>query len=175
MCHNPQNSSSNTFAGYVEGTAGAFSLTPVAGYFEVAQKPMNLKDLVHSLHASEKRTVPFNFIRGRLDGQGGGHGAYEFGAIHYPQRLASCDACHDDPGDYDLPVSASALWSTIEVEPGVSETKLPPTVAACWACHDDTIATEHMAQNSGDFLGVETCSLCHGPGRTADVVEAHAR
>jgi len=174
MCHNPENSSSNTFAGYVEGTGGAFSLTPVAGYFEVAQKPMNLKDLVHSLHAREARTVPFNFIRGTLEG-GRGQGAYEFGAIHYPQRLASCGACHANTATYDLPIDEDALWSVIAVEPGVSVTKLPPTTASCWSCHDNTIATEHMKQNSGDFLGVETCGLCHGPGRTADVMEAHAR
>jgi hypothetical protein len=42
-----------------------------------------------------------------------------------------------------------------------------------------------MRQNGGDFLagkdnsgalissGVETCELCHGPGRTADVAEVH--
>ena len=174
MCHNPENSSSNTFDGYVEGTEGAFSLTPMAGFFEVSQKPMNLKDLVHSLHADAARETPFNFIRGTLAG-GSGNGAYEFSEITYPQRLNNCDACHANPSSYRLPVDEDALWSVIAVEPGVSTTKLPPTTAACWSCHDGTIPTEHMKQNSGDFLGTETCSLCHGPGKTADVAEAHAR
>ena len=43
----------------------------------------------------------------------------------------------------------------------------------------------HMIQNGGDFeagkaadsslisAGVETCELCHGPGRTSDVKEVH--
>ena len=52
-------------------------------------------------------------------------------------------------------------------------------------CHVSGLAREHMIQNGGDFAatkaadsslissGVETCQLCHGEGRSADVKEVH--
>ncbi len=170
MCHNPETSSSNTFAGYVTGTNGLFSLTPQAGYFEVDQKPMNLKDLVHGLHAGAVRETPFNFIRGNLAG-GSGNGAYEFSEITYPAQLADCGACHGDAGSYTLPVDEDALWTVVGVQPGVSVDKLPPTSAACVSCHDNSVSAAHIAQNAGG--GVETCVLCHGPGKSADLEVAH--
>lgn len=178
MCHNAENSSSNTFAGWLEragsGPAGTigYSATEVAGWLEFAEKPMNLKDLVHGLHASSKRVVPFNFIRGTLAG-GSGNGAYDFDHIGYPNRLSECRACHATTGSYDLPLDQNALWSVVAVQPGVDVTKRPPTSAACGGCHNDWLGTAHMQQNSGG--GVETCVLCHGPGKTADVVAAHQR
>ena len=64
-----------------------------------------------------------------------------------------------------------------------------PFTAVCSACHDSALAAEHMKQNGGAFdavqeadgtlvsptLGVvaETCGVCHGEGRIADVVETH--
>jgi len=175
MCHNPELSSSNTFAGYVEKTNGLFSLTPVAGYTEVAQKPNSIKDMVHGIHGRAARDpdVPFNFIRGTLAG-GSGQGLHAFGGVVYPTEPSDCAICHN-AGTYELPINENALWSVIEVDPTAAPidqaTKIPPTVAACWGCHNKPLATAHMEQNSGG--GVETCVLCHGPGKTADVAEAH--
>jgi len=169
MCHNPELVTSNTFAGFVEGTGGAFSLTPVAGYTEVAQKSNNLKDMLHSIHGAAVREAPFNFVRGTLAG-GSGNGLHAYADITYPAQVADCGACHK-PGSFTAVIDEAALPSVIALVPGAAETKLPPTTAACWSCHDNALATEHMRQNSGDFVGVETCVLCHAPGRSA---EAHA-
>ena len=58
-----------------------------------------------------------------------------------------------------------------------------PTVAACSACHDSSDAIAHMKGNTGSFyaarsaaLGIsETCLVCHGTGRTADIAVMHSK
>ncbi|HYJ99147.1 MAG TPA: hypothetical protein VEX14_13890 [Burkholderiaceae bacterium] len=58
-----------------------------------------------------------------------------------------------------------------------------PTVAVCSACHDSSDAISHMKGNTGSFyqarsaaLGSsETCLVCHGSGRTADIAVMHSK
>jgi len=58
-----------------------------------------------------------------------------------------------------------------------------PTTAVCSACHDSSDAISHMKSNTGTFyqprsaaLGVtETCLVCHGTGRTADIAVMHSK
>ena len=60
---------------------------------------------------------------------------------------------------------------------------LSPTVSACSACHDSPDAITHMKGNTGSFyaprsaaLGIsETCLVCHGTGRTADIAVVHSK
>lgn len=58
-----------------------------------------------------------------------------------------------------------------------------PIASTCVACHDSVVAKAHIAQN-GAYLStarsaatgaVELCTLCHGPGRTSDVVTRHPK
>jgi OmcA/MtrC family decaheme c-type cytochrome len=62
-----------------------------------------------------------------------------------------------------------------------------PVAAACNGCHDSAIAASHM-EGHGALIAtarsvvvdeiatgeIETCALCHGPGRTVDVELMHA-
>ena len=58
-----------------------------------------------------------------------------------------------------------------------------PTVAACSACHDSSDAIAHMKGNTGFFYqprsatvgSSETCLVCHGTGRTADIAAVHSK
>jgi OmcA/MtrC family decaheme c-type cytochrome len=73
------------------------------------------------------------------------------------------------------------------VDPAIvtDDVVVSPNTSACAGCHKSELATEHMKQNGGDFnatkaadsslisSGVETCTVCHGPGRTADVRTMH--
>ena len=60
---------------------------------------------------------------------------------------------------------------------------MSPTVSVCSACHDSNEAVSHMRSNTGSFyaprsaaVGVgETCLVCHGTGRTADIAVVHSK
>ena len=106
----------------------------------------------------------------------------------YPGRLNNCEGCHLENTYY--PVDATTILAT-SVDAGADRSTLTddvaisPNTAVCSACHVSSLAAEHMLQNGGDFTagkddtgtmisaGVETCDVCHGPGRSADVKEIH--
>ena len=57
-----------------------------------------------------------------------------------------------------------------------------PTAAVCSACHDSAVSRAHMESLGGAMFAVdlttvngsfETCSVCHGPGKIADLNEVH--
>jgi OmcA/MtrC family decaheme c-type cytochrome len=67
-----------------------------------------------------------------------------------------------------------------------------PISHACFGCHDSASAIAHMKQNGGALYEnrgslngnvqgaaltgkVETCLVCHGPGRSADIKKAHSK
>jgi OmcA/MtrC family decaheme c-type cytochrome len=61
---------------------------------------------------------------------------------------------------------------------------MSPTVAVCSACHDSANAIAHFKSNTGTFYGPrssatpassETCLVCHGTGRTADIAVMHSK
>jgi OmcA/MtrC family decaheme c-type cytochrome len=79
-------------------------------------------------------------------------------------------------------VETSALASDAS-----DDLKISPTAAVCSSCHDSAAAQDHMV-TQGNAIGVgsvppntqanlnlnyELCSICHGPGRVADVKVVH--
>lgn len=171
-CHNPETSSSNVFSGVIpDGLNGA-------GMDIHGQLPMNLKDLVHGLHAGKPvggdpiRTVPFSFIRGTVAG-GSGQGPYDFSDIGYPAALADCETCHL-PGTYALPINADALWTVVDGFPAATPAaphnpalaeRMAPTGASCYGCHNTPTAKAHFELNTSYASGVEACAVCHGEGK----------
>jgi OmcA/MtrC family decaheme c-type cytochrome len=188
LCHNTQMTSSNTTMGYIKNlsttTAGNWVMTtaddPLGHY--TSEKPMNLKDLVHGIHAGAERSDPFNFIRGNPNPGGSGQGAYEFGSDEFPGKLADCMACHKT-GSFNVVTNPSALWTVVKANAetqaaGVMDpalmSRIAPNTAACGSCHDSDEAKAHFNLNTSFGLGSESCSVCHGPGRSEDVAVVHS-
>ena len=127
-------------------------------------------------------TQPFNFIRGNPNPGGSGQGVYAFADIGYPARLSDCKSCHIE-GTYEAVAVPNALWSVTDAELGLTAVsphdpdlmdRRGPFAAACGSCHDSSAAQAHFEQNTAFGLGAESCDVCHGPGRSVDVEEAHA-
>jgi OmcA/MtrC family decaheme c-type cytochrome len=138
---------------------------------------IDMKRMIHMIHA------------GAIGLCGFGNSAHDYFGIVYPGHLNNCEGCH--LADTYYPVDpGTVMATTIDVGPDRSslldDVAISPNTAVCSSCHLDALAAEHMKQNGGDFAagkddtgaivssGVETCALCHGPGRSADVAVMHS-
>jgi len=194
MCHIPNLSSSgrtldpaNTNDG-VEALCGPDPL-------DCPEATNNFKDMVHGIHAADVRSTPYEFVRVR-----GGNGyPFDWSHVTFPGNPANCTKCH--LGDsYGTDVPEGLLLSTDVTTDGTNATRedviaaraampndtdevITPISAACTACHDTSMAQAHMGQNGGavnvvrsmanDGQTFETCELCHGSDRLADVEIMH--
>jgi OmcA/MtrC family decaheme c-type cytochrome len=166
-CHNPNATDIARRTGQCLATLGA------------DDTPIDFKRMIHAIHASGTIGVPFEVC--------GFAGANVFDFV-YPGRLNNCEGCHK--ADTYYPVDGSAVHGTTadagtDVSSPTDDTVISPNAAVCSACHTSDLAKEHMEQNGGDFAatkaadsalisaGVETCGICHGPGRVADVKVMH--
>ncbi len=168
ICHNPNATDVNRRAGQCLADLGP------------DDTPIDLKVMVHAIHASGYTGIPYEVC-------GFGNSTHSFD-ITYPGRLNNCEGCHLEDAYYPVDTTV-VLGTTIDAGADVvsptDDKVISPNTAICSTCHTSTLATEHMKQNGGDFAatkaadsalisaGVETCDVCHGPGRTADVKEVH--
>ncbi len=142
--------------------------------------PIDFKRMVHLIHASGTTGVPY-----AVCGFGNSTNVLD---VAYPGQLNDCEGCHL-PDTY-YPVDPAVVHGTT-VDAGadpaspLDDTVISPNAAVCSSCHVSALANAHMRQNGADFAagktadstlvsaGVETCALCHGPGRVADVKVVH--
>lgn len=129
----------------------------------------DLKVMTHGLHAGT-----FNSC---------GH---DFTDVVYPGRVNNCEGCHKANTFY--PVDGTKVFATA-INAGADRTnpdddiRVTPNLAVCSTCHTSTLAVAHMKQNgasdaatqlsNGTPSTIETCTLCHGPGKASDLREAH--
>jgi OmcA/MtrC family decaheme c-type cytochrome len=142
--------------------------------------PIDFKYMIHALHASGETDVAYDVC-----GYGNSPHSIKF---EYPGHVQNCEGCHK-PGTYFPVDPAAVLGTTFDggADPltPTDDRVVSPNAAVCSTCHTSSLAAEHMVQNGGDFnatkaadstlisTGVETCELCHGEGRTADVEVMH--
>lgn len=166
-CHNPNMTDFSRRAGACAAADGTDDQT------------IDFKRMIHAIHASGELGQPFNVC-------GFGNSFHSF-LVHYPGRLNNCEGCHNE-GTYFPVDPAKVLGTTIDVNNPADVTDdvvISPNTAVCSACHTGALAVQHMQQNGGDFnarkaadsslisASTETCIVCHGEGRTADVKEMH--
>jgi OmcA/MtrC family decaheme c-type cytochrome len=141
--------------------------------------PIDFKVMIHAIHASGHNKNPYEVC--------GFRNSVHIFEVEYPGRLNNCEGCHF--ADTYFPVDTTkVLGTTINVNDPSTPTDdlvISPNSAVCSSCHIEQVDIEHMQQNGGDFnatkaadsalisSGVETCEVCHGPGRTADVKIMH--
>lgn len=136
---------------------------------------IDMKYMVHAIHAGNTGICGFR------------SSAHPYFDVVYPGRLNNCEGCHE-PGGYYPVDPGEILGTTVDSNDPttpVDDRVISPNSAVCSSCHTSDLAREHMVQNGGDFnatkaadsslisSGVETCNVCHGPGRSADVAEVH--
>lgn len=136
---------------------------------------IDLKNMIHGIHSGSVGVCGF------------GNSAHPYFDVVYPGRLDNCEGCHTEDGYYPVE-PGEILGTTVDaVDPAIvtDDVVVSPNTSACAGCHKSSDATAHMEQNGGDFnatkavdsslisSGVETCTVCHGPGRTADVKLMH--
>jgi OmcA/MtrC family decaheme c-type cytochrome len=158
---------------------------PCSDDLGTADVPIDFKRMVHLIHASGATKVPYEVC-------GFGNSTHVFD-VKYPGHLNNCEGCHqvteENPFPYH-PVEAGQIQGTtisVGIDP-VSPTDdvvISANSAVCSSCHVSDLARNHMIQNGGNFAAtknadgslnpadVESCALCHGPGRSADVKEVH--
>jgi len=84
-----------------------------------------------------------------------------------------------------VPYTIAAGQSTMDVASAKTayQTNLviSPVAGVCFACHDSTSDIAHFELNGGSIYApratalnaTETCLICHGPGRIADIAQVH--
>jgi len=173
-CHNPNMTDINRRGG------GACLAT-----FGPDDQTIDFKRMIHAIHGSGhdgsgREGAPFEVC-------GFGSSAILF-EVGYPGRLRNCEGCHLANTYYPVD-PATVLGTTMDVGGDLAsptdDVVISPNSAICSACHVSDLAAQHMIQNGGDFAatkaadstlissGVETCALCHGPGRIGDVKLMH--
>jgi len=142
--------------------------------------PIDFKVMIHALHASGETDVAYDVC---------GYGNFPHSIkFEYPGHVNNCEGCHK-PGTYFPVDPAAVLGTTFDggADPltPTDDRVVSPNAAVCSTCHVTDLAKQHMVQNGGDFeatkaadstlisSGVETCELCHGEGRIADVEAMH--
>ncbi len=170
-CHNPRNT---------DRDVRAIAVTPPTD--GKTEESIDFKQMVHGIHAAAMRENPLQIVGFR----GFTTYVYDEESVHYPGNLANCVACHTDDG-YTLPLPSGVLGTTIDtgadLQSPVDDTVITPVSAACSSCHDGAESISHMTLQGGSFnttqeaidngTVVETCSVCHGEGRGADVSVVH--
>jgi OmcA/MtrC family decaheme c-type cytochrome len=173
ICHNAN-------ATDIEVRPGA----PATGVDGKVEEAIDLKSMIHAIHAGS--AVKHGFRENGIVVYGFRGSINDFSEVSLPsgiENLKNCERCHTG-STYEVPLYENALPTTIltaiEDDPTDDE-NITPTASVCASCHDGDVDRSHMEGNGAvfDYVSatdppfVETCSVCHGVGKSADLAVAH--
>jgi OmcA/MtrC family decaheme c-type cytochrome len=89
--------------------------------------------------------------------------------------------------NYGLPTATPLMAKNSLSQPNTTDIVRTPWAAACISCHESSAAKAHVAINGGSvdvtrataqpavrpLEDVESCGVCHGPGREFDTAKVH--
>ena len=148
------------------------------------EETVDFKRMIHRIHAGEE--LPSGYL---VYGFGGSE--HDYSEVVFPGQLNNCLNCHKGTSYYPVPTSvlATTIDSGADLADPTDDINITPNTAVCSSCHESDLATAHMIQNGGAFDAMqtaegtlisassgtvlETCELCHGEGKSADVREVH--
>ena len=95
---------------------------------------------------------------------------------------ATNPACTPGGASYSIPAGQSTEDVAAANAAYQTNLVLSPITSVCFACHDTSPAMAHFELNGGSIYKprsaalntTETCIICHGAGRIADIKEVHA-
>ncbi|MBA1148110.1 OmcA/MtrC family decaheme c-type cytochrome [Ectothiorhodospiraceae bacterium WFHF3C12] len=199
MCHNPNNTDLAMRPADPDGTDDEFN---DAAADDREERTIDFKYLIHAIHGSEARSEDLvvygfsnsvhNFAELRFPREVSDCTAcHEDGTFELPLTAGVLGTTIDTQAT----VNTSSPFGTSDFLPSLAVAQDPSddgnataTAAVCSSCHDTDLAAVHMEQN-GAALGVtvpytlqsaidagtptESCAVCHGPDRIADVRTMH--
>ena len=182
VCHNPNATDARQRVAVANPTDPPTDCVNVLG---ADDETIDFKRMIHRIHASGATGVPYEVC--------GFRNSVHVYDVTYPGHLNNCEGCHEptqeNPFPYHPVEAGTILGTTISVGADATsptdDVVISPNAAVCSSCHVSDLAKLHMEQNGGNFAAtknpdstlnpadVESCALCHGPGRSADVAEVH--
>jgi cytochrome c553 len=89
--------------------------------------------------------------------------------------------------NYGLPTATPQMAKDSLATPNATDTVRTPWAGACTSCHESDLAKAHVSINGGfvdvtravaqpavrALEDVESCAVCHGPGRSYDTAKVH--
>jgi hypothetical protein len=118
------------------------------------------RNMLHKIHRGADLAYADTYTVVGFSGNPTMFGEIEFPAM--PGGVRQCVRCHGNDA-WHQPAPRSHASATVPVR---------TWTVVCGACHDSDTAQAHIAaQTSGS--GMESCAVCHGPGRNEDVAVVH--
>jgi OmcA/MtrC family decaheme c-type cytochrome len=185
ICHNPAATDINRRKGTTMVASTSCPQGLVSKLDGKCEQTIDFKRMVHMIHAAELQPSGIPFVV-----YGFGNNPVDFAEVTYPpgDKIGQCETCHAPDTYYPVDptrVQATTTNTGASISSQTDDFGITPNTAICSGCHTTSTAALHMTQNGGSFNAakpangivtspLETCSLCHGPGKPADVKTEHA-
>jgi len=184
ICHNPSATDISRRTGATMVASATCPQGLVSTVDGRCEQTIDFKRMIHMIHASALQQSGSPFV---VYGFGGS--VNDFAEVTYPpgEKISQCETCHESDTYYPVDptrVQATTTSTGASITSQTDDTGITPNTSVCSGCHTDSTSALHMTQNGGSFNApkpaggivtspLETCGVCHGPGKVADVKVMH--